>query len=400
MTTRRILRFIVLQTILLDTMKLTIPQESFSKALNIASRFTTPKVQLPILANVYLSAKKNSLTISATNLEISVSLQIPAEITEDGDITIPARTLTDIVSNLKKGEVSLSTDDNLVLIKASGFNGKVTGMNGDDFPVVPKELGKTPISIATADFSNALSKMLYAVSVDESRPILTGVLCILKDKELTLVSTDGFRLSKTTLQLQNEGEGTFIVPKGIVSEIVRTKDEGDTLSFSYTKEENQFICKIGNTILSSRLIDGNFPDFDRIIPKTTTTTITVGKGDLLRAVKIASIFAKDSANVIKIKVGESDISISADSSQKGNEETTIEAEVTSTEKHVIPSKEGNHTNNETSIAYNCKFIEDFLSNMVGDELSVSLTNPSAPTIFSDLKDTGFLHIIMPIKLQS
>ena len=385
-------------------MKLTIPQESFARALNIASRFTTPKVQLPILANVYLSAKKNTLTISATNLEISVSLQIPSDITEDGDITIPARTLTDIITNLKKGDVSISTDDALVLIKASGFNGKVPGMPGDDFPVVPKELGKTAISIKTADFSDALSKMLYAVSVDESRPILTGVLCILKNKELTLVSTDGFRLSKTTLALDTEGEGTFIVPKGIVSEIVRTKDEGDTLSFSYTKEENQFICKIGNTILSSRLIDGNFPDFDRIIPKTTTTTILVGKSDLLRAVKIASIFAKDSANVIKMKIGESDLSISADSSQKGNEETVIDAEVSDSNK----KGESNTTNHlsialdgtSQAIAYNCKFIEDFLSNMIGDELSISLTTPSAPTIFSDLKDTGFLHIIMPIKLQS
>jgi DNA polymerase III subunit beta len=368
-------------------MKLTIPQESFAKALNIASRFTTPKVQLPILANVYLSAKKNTLTISATNLEISVSLQLPADILEDGDITIPARTLTDIITNLKKGDVSLSTDDAIVHIKAKGFSGKVTGMNGDDFPVVPKELGKTAISIATSDFSNALSKMLYAVSVDESRPILTGVLLILKDKEVTLVSTDGFRLSKTTLMLKEEGEGIFIVPKGIVAEIVRTKDEGDTLSFSYTKEENQFICKIGNTILSSRLIDGNFPDFDRIIPKATTTTITIGKGDLLRAVKIASIFAKDSANVIKLKIGEGNLSVSADSSQKGDEETTIDAETSSSE-------------NAISIAYNCRFIEDFLSNMVGDELSISLTTPAAPTIFSDLKDTGFLHIIMPIKLQS
>jgi DNA polymerase-3 subunit beta len=374
-------------------MKLTIPQESFARALNIGSRFTTPKVQLPILANVYLSAKKNTLTISATNLEISVSLQIPAEIGEDGDITIPARTLTDIISNLKKGDVTLSTDDSLVHIKATGFSGKITGMSGDDFPQVPKELGKTPVSIGTSDFSNALSKMLYAVSVDESRPILTGVLCILKDKELTLVSTDGFRLSKTTLPLNSEGEGTFIIPKGIVSEIVRTGGEGDTLSFSYTKEENQFICKIGNTILSSRLIDGNFPDFDRIIPKATTTTITVGKSDLLRAVKIASIFAKDSANVIKVKVGQHDLSISADSSQKGNEETTIDAEI-------VEKSPNNPNLPNISIAYNCKFLEDFLSNMIGDELSISLTNPSSPTIFSDLKDIGFLHIIMPIKLQS
>lgn len=393
------LQFTLSQTILLITMKLTIPQESFSKALTIASRFTTPKVQLPILANVYLSAKKNSLTISATNLEISVSLQLSATIEEDGDITIPSRTLTDIVSNLKKGDIALSTDDTLVHITASGFTGKVAGMHGDDFPQVPKELSKTASTIGTLDFSQALSKMLYAVSVDESRPILTGVLCILKDNEITLVSTDGFRLSKTSLPLQDQGEGTFIIPKGIVSEIVRTKDEGDTVSFSYTKEENQFICKIGATILSSRLIDGNFPDFDRIIPKETTTTITVGKSDLLRAVKIASIFAKDSANVIKLKVGESDISVSADSSQKGNEETTIDAEITSSEKSVIPAKSGTSTNN-LSIAYNCKFIEDFLSNMIGDELSLSLTTPSAPTIFSDAKDLGFLHIIMPIKLQS
>lgn len=376
-------------------MKFTVTQESFSKALNVASRFTTPKVQLPVLANILIVAEKDTLTISATNLEMSISMTVGSQIERPGSITIPARTLTDIVGNLHKGQITFEVTDTVLSISSKGFTGKVTGMSSDDFPALPHELGTSSVTMSAKELSDAFGKVLYAVSLDESRPILTGVLCIFNNDELMLVSTDGFRLSKTTVKIEGDIIERCIVPKAIVSEIIRSKEDGDVITFSYTKEENQLVCKIGNTILSSRLIDGNFPDFNRIIPKSSTISVTCDTSELLRAVKIASIFAKDSANVIKLKVGEDSLSVSADSSQKGNEETTIDAEISdSKEKSTEEEKK-----NDLVISFNCKFIEDFLSNTEADEVILSMTTPEAPAIIKNPKDENFLHIVMPIKIQ-
>ncbi len=392
-------------------MKVTVLQEDFSKALAIASRFTSPKVQLPVLANVLLTAEKNSLLLSATNLEISVCLSTGAEIEEEGSITIPARTLFDIVANLAKGKITLETENDTVHISAKGFKSTITGMNGEDFPGVPRAIGKQSFSVEAKDLTEALSSVLYAVSIDESRPILTGVLFIIKDGEVQLVATDGFRLSKKILKTEVHGDSRIIVPKGILQELIRLKDEDTKIEISYTKEDNQLICKVGKSIISSRLIDGDFPDFERIIPKATTMSITLGTSEFVRAVKIAAVFAKDSANVVKMNVRDKNVEIMAESSQKGNQSTELEAEVkllgSKSDGTVIPAEAGlgvplreTYSDNSIIIAFNCKFLEDFINNAQGEEIEIDCTDVSAPCIFKDLSTPEFLHIIMPIRLQS
>jgi DNA polymerase III subunit beta len=371
-------------------MKVTVLQEDFSKALAIASRFTSPKVQLPVLANVLLTAEKNSLLLSATNLEISVCLSTGCEIEEEGSITIPARTLFDIVTNLAKGKVTLETKGDTVSINAKGFKSTVTGMNASDFPGVPKMLGKISFPLSSKDFSDALSKVMPAVSIDESRPILTGVLFIFNEAKMQLVATDGFRLSKKALSTESKGDSRIIVPKGILAELIRLKDEDEKIELSYTKEDNQLIVRVGKSIISSRLIDGDFPDFERIIPKSTTMAITLGTADFARAVKIASVFARDSANVVKLKVNKKSVEVMAESSQKGNQSTELDADV----------KVSGDVSDNFVIAFNCKFLEDFINSAAGDEIEIDCTDPSAPCVFKDLSSPEFLHIIMPIRLQN
>lgn len=383
-------------------MKVTVLQEDLSKALSIASRFTSPKVQLPVLANVLLSASKNVLKICATNLEISICVSIGAEIEEEGEITLPARTVTDIVINLQKGKITLENKNDTLLLSARGFSSKLTGMSASDFPSVPQGVGKKSFTLSAKDVASALSLVLPSVSVDESRPILTGVLVIFSEGKLQFVATDGFRLSRKELSVEGiSDDAKIIVPKGILLELLRLKDESENIELSYTKEENQLVCQIGKAIVSSRLIDGEFPDFERIIPKITTMSIHVGKADFLRAVKIASIFARDSANVVKFAVGESVLTVSAESPAKGTQSTEVEAEVTTKndDTAVIPVKAETQTN-KFVIAFNCKFLEDYLNVIEGEEVTIECVDQSTACIFKDASLSNFLHIIMPIRLQN
>ncbi len=380
-----------------DIMKVTVLQEDFAKALSLSLHFTSPKVQLPILANVALIAEKNNLKICCTNLEISICISIGGEVEEEGSITVPSRVLTDIIVNLTKGKILIESKDEKITLTAKDFSANLLGVSANDFPIIPQALNDNSLSVPLRDLINALSLILPAVSFDESRPILTGVLFIFKKDVLSFVATDGFRLSQKSIPVKTTKEERMVVPKGILQEIVRLKDEGEVFELSPETQENQLVAKCGKSILSSRLIDGAFPDYERIIPKETSINIILERQDFLKAIKIASVFAKDSANVIKIKIGKAVLEIFAESPQKGKSSTTIEAKVTRTEIPERPKEaEGEE---EITIAFNCKFLEDFVMSSHGEEIEISCNDSSTPTIFKDPEDSDFLHIIMPIKLQ-
>jgi DNA polymerase-3 subunit beta len=371
-------------------MKLQVLQENFSKSLSVASRFSSSKVQLPVLANILLTAKKNKLLIQATNLETSISLSVGAKIEKEGDITIPARVLTDLVTNIGPGQLILESDKEQLTIKASGFNSTIAGMNTSDFPDIPTTAGGDSFKMSAADIAGALSKVLFAVSVDETRPVLTGVLFVIKGGKLNMVATDGFRLSVNTINIGVKSTNEkLILPKNALSELARLSTDENDIVFSYKKSESQAISEISDAVLTSRVIEGEFPDYERIIPKDSATKISVDKDDMLRSVKLASVFAKDSANVIKLSVKKTSISVSAESSQSGNQETSVDAKV-----------EGDLDKKGLTIAFNYRFLEDFLNSVENKDVSVELNEANSPAIFKDPEDKNFLHIIMPVKVSS
>lgn len=370
-------------------MKLTVLQENLNDALHIASRFTSPKAQLPVLANLLLSAEKNRLIISSTNLEISSSVSIGAKVENVGQITVPSRTLTDIVANLKPGSVNLNSDKEHLEIRLDGFTSSVSGMNASDFPSVPKELGKSSVTLKAKKFSEVLSYVLFAVSTDETRPVLTGVLMIIDPDKLELVATDGFRLSRSQLRLGKSGKidsDRLIIPKTALSELSRLGAGENEIGFSFNKEESRVVFSVGNTILSSRIIEGDFPDFEKIIPKNNQVKLDLNKEDFLRSVKLASVFARDSANVVKIEIGKKNINITSESSQSGSQKNSVDAKVQGLTEDI-------------SIAFNYRFLEEFLGSVTGENVLVEINDASSPGVFLDPKDKNYLHLIMPVKLQ-
>jgi DNA polymerase-3 subunit beta len=376
-------------------MKLQALQENLSKALNIASRFTSVKAQLPVLSNILLSAKKNKLLISSTNLETSISLSIGAKVEKEGELTVPARVITDLVSNLASGSVTLEAKKEQLKISAQEFSSSVIGMNPADFPSVPRGVGKNPLNLSQKDFIDALDYVLFATSIDETRPVLTGVLLIFKEGKLVLVATDGFRLSQKKMGIRGIKElQKIIIPKTVLAELGRLATDEERIKYSLRKEDNQVVFEISDTVLSSRIIEGEFPDFEKIIPKDSEIKVNLDREELLRAVKLASVFARDSANVVKVAVKKDSVVLSAESSQAGTQKTQVDAKIESSLTKTLNTKEG------FGIAFNYRFLEDFLNAVKGEEVQIELSSSNAPGIFTDPKDRDFLHLIMPVRIQS
>jgi DNA polymerase-3 subunit beta len=368
-------------------MDLEVLQENLNKALSITSRFVSSRAQLPVLANILLKAEKTKLIVSSTNLETSASISLGAKIKEDGELTIPAKNLFEIVSNLTTGAINLSSEKESLKISGPGFTGRVSGMNASDFPKIPQTIKKEEsIDLSKTEFLSALPQVSFAASLDEGRPVLTGILFILSKKSLSLVATDGFRLSKTIISLEKTGkEIKTVIPKNILLEVARTGEGNESVFLDVKEKEKQVVFGLDNLILSSRVLEGEFPDFEKIIPKGSSVKVRVDKEDLLRAVKLSSVFARDSANIVKIKILKDSIKLSAESSQVGNQETVIDAKV-----------EGE----SMEISFNYKFLEDFLRAVVGEEVVMEFNNAASPGVFTDPKDINFLHLIMPVKIQS
>lgn len=386
----------IINTDILDQlMKFKVLQEELSKALSIAVRFTNVRAQLPVLANVLISAQKNKLIVSATNLENSISIPIGAKVDTQGEITVPSKAFSDIVSNLASGTVSFLVDKEKLKISSANFNSTLAGMNAADFPVVPQVVGKSTFKLAVKNILEALSLVLFSASVDETRPVLTGVLLLIKPNSLQLVATDGFRLSQIKLKIFYKGKALkVILPKNVLSELIRLSSDDQDIKFEYKVKESQVVFATDGAVLASRTIEGEFPDYNKIIPKTAKITLNLDREELLRAVKLASVFARDSANVVKMRVKKDSVEIFAESSSAGNQTTSIDAKVDTELAKSAKSKD------LLEIAFNYRFLEDLLNALKCEDLHINLTDSNSPAVFTDPGDKDFLHLIMPVRLQS
>lgn len=366
-------------------MKITVLQENLKNAVSLASHFTSPKAQLPILGSILLKTNKSKLLLSATNLETSITTSIGAKTETEGEIAVNGKTLNDVITNLSSGQIELIVDKEQVKITSGKFKSNILGSNSADFPNLPKSVGKNSFSLKASEFNNSLSKVLFAVSFDETRPILTGVLFVSKGNNLYLVATDGFRLSELKFKTEVKmPDVKLIIPKAVLNELIKINGT-EEIEVSFDKENNQVIFGIGDTILSSRIIEGEFPDYEKIIPSLSVATINVDRVELEKAIKLASVFARDSGKIVKFKILEDLLIITAESSSSGNQETSLE--IRSEEK----------IDKEINIMFNYSFIEDVLKVITDDEIKIVIAPDNKASKFLDPKFSNFLHIIMPIK---
>lgn len=376
-------------------MKVSVLQENFSKALNTVSRTIAPKATLPILSNLLLTTDKGRLKLASTNLETGINLWTGAKIEKEGAITIPARALTEFVASLPAGKIDLEVKESTLFLSSNSFKASFTGMAASEFPKIPSFSGRQVLSFESQTLPQVLSQVVFAASSDEGRPVLTGVLLKKEGKGISLVATDGYRLSiKKVAKASSLLKEDLLIPAKTLLEVARVSqetrsDEEEKIKVGLTKEKNQVIFLLPDVELSSRLIEGEFPDFTKIIPTSSTNKASFDKEEFLRAAKIASIFAREQANIVKLKIDPSAdggrVRVSSETPQLGTNESEIEAKV-----------EGD----SLEIAFNCRFLLDFLGNMTDEEIILETNDPLSPGVFKGGADPTFVHIIMPVRIQT
>lgn len=362
-------------------MKLQVTQENLTRALSTVARVANVRGTLPILANVLIKAEGNRLSISATNLDIAITEFCGAKILSEGSITVPARLMQDYIASLPSGVIDIELKDQKLEIKAKDYNSTIIGTEADDFPVMPAiEDGKT-ISLPAQSFKRALQQTAFAAASDESRPILTAVYLHSFEGNLHLAATDSHRLASKRLDAA-EGDISLLLPVSAMQDVLRIiGDAVETVTVSYN--EQQALFEIGDVELVARLIDGKYPDYRKLLPKSFEHTATVGRSELTQITKVASLFARESAGSVKLATYENDgeLEVRSVASQIGENSSRVSGKV----------------KGSSEITLNSKYLIDALGAFSADEITVGFNGKLEPVVLSSSKDDSYVHLVMPLK---
>lgn len=367
-------------------MKITFLSDNLSKKIAFLNHAVSTRGQLPILSNFLLEAKNGKLIISATDLEIGISSSIPVNIEEEGRTTIPAKNFSDLFSNLGSQKIKLFLDGQTLKLTGDKIKASFQTIPADDFPKLYEEKGEEFINIKKNQIEEFLLRVVFAAALDSSRPALSGVLLDKDKSEALLVATDGYRLSmqKNVFKTSEELLKPLVIPARIIKELLSIKEEDEVLKVYVAEKNNQVLFLQGETILVGRLIEAEYPDYQKIIPTDFSTKAEFNKEEFLNAIKICTVFARETANIIKISVGDNKIIVSANSPSVGEDSVEVEAKT---------------TGEENEIAFNAKYVLDVLTAVDKETLVFEMTGPLNPGVFKIKEDNSFLHLIMPIRVQ-
>lgn len=368
-------------------MKITILQENLAKAVTRTNRIVTNKPQLPVLSNILINAIGGGLIVTASTLETTESVSVGAKIEKEGGLCVPAKIFTELVSSLPQDTVVLEEKSGLLHVVCGGTRATVAGVAAGEFPPAGKSTTKKETALEKERLIYILSLVLFAASTDEGRPLLTGAKITQNDEGAALAATDGYRLSVYRSDLKLPKDTSLVIPARALGEIVRVCQEEKEVKEVLLSDagDGQLVVRVGDTTVVTRRIEGEYPNFEKIIPTKHTTAATLDVQLFMKAVKSASIFARDSANIVRLHVAKNLLTISANTPQVG--ENTVEVDA---------KTEGE----DGDIAFNSRFLLELLANFPGEELVFEMTGALNPGAFKSPKDSAFLHIIMPVRVQS
>jgi DNA polymerase-3 subunit beta len=377
-------------------MKLVCTQKALAEGLATVNRAVPSKSPLPVLSNVLLASDEGRLKLVANNLEMAISAWIGADVAEPGSVTLPARLLSDFVTSLGGGDVqmALKAGTKTMNLRCGRFEANINGMDAADFPAVPSVDEGARCRIAAKTLRTAISQVAFAAATDETRPVLSGVLLTVEGDELTLAAADGFRLAvRTAPLLEGLGERlSVIVPARALIELSRIlPDVDDPVEIGATPNQNQVMFQYPGLLLVSRLIEGQFPDYQRIIPQKYQTRIVLPVSDFLQATKTASVFSRDNSNIVRISATPSGdelspgrVDVLASSAEMGDNAGQLDGSV-----------EGD----ETQIAFNVRYLRDALEAVNSGEVALEITGPTSPGLLKPVAGSGHIHVIMPMHVS-
>ena len=375
-------------------MKVTVLQESLAHGLSIVSRAVSPRSTLPVLSNVLVASDEGRLRLSATNLELGITCWIGAKIEEEGSTTVPARTFVDLVGTLPQEQVSLNlaTATQTLNVRCGASNTDIKCIDAQEFPPLPVPEMEGAIILNVADFKDMISQVVFAASVDEARPVLMGVLVTVEKDTITMAAADGFRLSvrKGTLSQPAAQVVTAIIPARALGELARVAADGnETISMVMPKGRGQVIFRMKEVEVVSQLIDGTFPDYQQIIPRSYKSRTILSTPALLKACKQAEIFAREGSNVARLDIKSAGdlepgaVEISAQSEETGSNETIVAATIEGV---------------GLLIAFNVKYLREVLEVIKSPNVALETSAANAPGVVRPVGDDNFLHVIMPMHL--
>lgn len=369
-------------------MKIHVLTSNLQKKLSFANHAISSKNQLPILLNFLLETTESTLRIKSTDLEIGIELELPAEIEEAGGVAVPAKTFIELISSLPEDRITLQASDGMLEVRSKKTKSIFQTMNKQEFPELYEEKGELVTTLTQEALKKGFASVIFAASSDAARPALTGVLVKQEEGGFLLVATDGYRLSlkhqrSEANQTLSKESTSLIVPARVFREVISLK-EGEEIAMYVSGKSNQIVFTQPEMTLVGRLIEAEFPPYERIIPSDHASQTRVNREELLKAVKICSIFARETANIIKFSLRGSSIIVSSQTPSVGENTVEVEAKL---------------TGEENEIAFNARYLLDVLSHLEEDELVFEMTGPLNPGVFKIYNDESFLHLIMPIRLQ-
>ena len=366
-------------------------QENLARGLQVASRAVSSRATLPVLANVLLRTEDAGLKLTATNLEIGITAWVPGRVDSEGSLTVPARLFSDIVNGLPAGErVDLEIEgDTSLRIKAGRYQTHLRGIDAEEFPVIPSPGERPTTRISQRELRRALSEVAFAAATDEARPILTGVLTRFSGDRLTLAAADNYRIAVKSLPLLDSVEDTsLVVPARSYNELMRVlADSDDPVEVMLASSKSQILFHLEGIDLVSRLIDGQFPNYQQVLPTSHTSRAVVDRDELLKAVRLSAFIASSAANVIKLTVGDEGA---------GTVTIAAAADVGDAQGEVESANEGD----SVQIAFNARYLQEALQNVDDPQLALEFSGPLSPGVIRPTGDEDYVHVIMPVRTPS
>jgi DNA polymerase-3 subunit beta len=376
-------------------MHIIINREHLAQAVGQVAKAVSSRTTIPILTGIKLSITNDECILTGSDSDISIQSSIPLEedgkeivkVVRLGSIVLPSRYLTEIVKKLPDSSVEIEVTEQFVTVIRSGsaeFN--LNGLNADEYPRLPQIEEDRVFSIPADLFKSMVRQTSFAVSTQESRPILTGVLCHLNESELSFVATDSHRLAQRQVTVETSSDLNFkniVIPGKSLNELNRILDDGDEM-IDIVVTNNQILVKANHILFFSRLLEGTYPDTSRIIPQTSKTTIVVETKQLLQAIERASLLAKDGKHVVKLStIEQQDIQISSNTPEVG--------------KVIEQVKVKEITGEEIKISFNAKFILDALKAIDSSEITIGFTGAMSPFVLKPADNDRTLHLVLPVR---
>jgi len=364
-------------------MKIECIKDQLEEALGKADKIAGKNITLPVLSGLYLDARQNSLSIKATNLDLGISISLPVKVSEPGIVVVPARIISSFVSSLSKDKnIGITSKNQILEIKTSATKTQIKTLPSEDFPVIPEIDDDKAFSIPTRDFIFGIRSVIYAAAVGSIKPELSSISITHEGEFLVFAATDSFRLAEKKIRIKKVPHfKQILVPQKNAMEIIKIFDKGEE-EISISIEEHQMALRSQNIYLTSRIIEGTFPDYRQIIPKETTSKAILLKQDLINSLKTSLIFS-DAFNQLTLKLSPKakNFEIESKNSTVGESTHAVEAVL-----------EGE----DISINVNHRYFTDCFQSITTDSISLNFSGQAKPIIIQGVGDTSFLYLVMPM----